>query len=113
MTTDILKAKVFRFENYWLLHDEFMPVMQQGWNLAVVIDDRAKKLMAKFKNLRRVLRCWHAQISNLATTIKNNKMVLGFLDTMEEHRDLSLEEWNSRQIVQDNLNGLLEQQRIY
>jgi hypothetical protein len=40
-------------------------------------------------------------------------MVLNFLDTIEEHRDLSLEEWNFRATVQDNLNGLLEQQRIY
>jgi hypothetical protein len=75
--------------------------------------DSAKKIMAKFKNLRRVLRWWYAQISNLATTIQNNKMVLNFLDNMEEHRYLSLEEWNFRQIVQENFNGLLEQQRIY
>jgi hypothetical protein len=40
-------------------------------------------------------------------------MVLGFLDTIEEYRGLSLEEWNFGQIVQDNLNGLLEPQRIY
>jgi hypothetical protein len=113
MTTDIPKAKVFMFDNYWLLREAFMSVMQLGWNLAVVPDGRAKKLMAKFKNLRRVLRCWYAQISNLATTIKNNKMMLSFLDTIEEHMDLSLEEWNFRKMVQDNLNGLLEQQRIY
>jgi hypothetical protein len=75
--------------------------------------DSAKKIMAKFKNLRRVLRWWYAQISNLATTIQNNKMVMNFLDNMEEHRYLSLEEWNFRQIVQENFNGLLEQQRIY
>jgi hypothetical protein len=90
-----------------------MPVMQHDWNVAVRPMDSAKKMMAKFKNLRRVLRCWYAQISNLTTTIQNNKMVLRFLDTMEDHRDLSLEEWNFRQIVQENLNGLLEQQRIY
>jgi hypothetical protein len=54
--------------------------------------DSAKRMMAKFKNLRRVLRCWYAQTSNLATTIQNNKMMLSFLDTIEEHRDMSLEE---------------------
>jgi hypothetical protein len=75
--------------------------------------DCAKKLMAKFKNLRKILRCWYAQISNLATTIQNNKMVLNILDTIKEYRDLSLEEWNFRAMVQDNLNGLLEQERIY
>jgi hypothetical protein len=56
MTTDIPKSKVFRFENYWLLHENFMPVMHHGWNLQVLPQDSAKKLMVKFKNLRRVLR---------------------------------------------------------
>jgi hypothetical protein len=49
-------------------------------------------LMAKFKNLRRVLKCWYANTSNLVRNIKNNKLLLGFLDKMEEFRDLTLEE---------------------
>jgi hypothetical protein len=39
--------------------------------------------------------------------------VLSFLDTLEEFRDLSLEEWNFRQVVKSNLEHLLEKQRIY
>jgi hypothetical protein len=31
--TDIPKAKTFRFENYWMLHDDFMQIMEHGWNL--------------------------------------------------------------------------------
>jgi hypothetical protein len=92
MNTDIPKAKKFRFENHWLLHEEFMHVMQHGWNLTVRPTDSAEKLMAKFKNLRRILRCSYAQISNLATSIHNNKLVVSFLDNVEEFRDLSLEE---------------------
>jgi hypothetical protein len=30
MKNDIPKSKVFRFENYWLLHEDFMPAMQHG-----------------------------------------------------------------------------------
>jgi hypothetical protein len=70
MTTDIPKSKFFRFENYWLLHEDFMPAMQHGYNLHVLPQDTTKKLMAKFKNLRRVLRCWYVNISNLAINIK-------------------------------------------
>jgi hypothetical protein len=44
---------------------------------------------------------------------KNNKLLLGFLDRMEEFRDLTLEEWNFRQIVQENLAILLDVQRVY
>jgi hypothetical protein len=68
---------------------------------------------AKFKNLRRVLRVWQGQISNLNIAIHNNKVMLSFLDMIEESRDLTLEEWNFRKIIQDHLGSLLEQQRIY
>jgi hypothetical protein len=46
--------------------------------------DKAKMLIAKFKNLRRVLRTWQGQISNLNTTISNNRVMLSFLDMIEE-----------------------------
>jgi hypothetical protein len=39
--------------------------------------------------------------------------MIGFLNKIEEFCDLSLEEWNFRKIVQDNLANLLEQQRVY
>jgi hypothetical protein len=70
-------------------------------------------VIAKLKNLRRVLRAWEGQLSNLNTTINNNKVMLSFLDMIEESRDLTLEEWNFRKIIQDHLGSLLEQQRIY
>jgi hypothetical protein len=99
MSTDIPKSKVFRFENYWLLHDDFIQVMQHGWNVPVPYSDKAKRLGGKFKNLRRVLRNWYSKLSNLKTTISNNQLVLRLLDAMEGSRDLSLEEWNFRKIV--------------
>jgi hypothetical protein len=84
MTIDIPKSKVFQFENYWLLHEDFLLVMHHGWNLHILPQDRAKKLMTKFKNLRKVLRSWYTSISNLATNIASIKLMIGFLDTLEE-----------------------------
>jgi hypothetical protein len=75
--------------------------------------DQAKKISAKFKNLRRVLKMWHSQIPNLNSNIVNNKLMLSFLDVLEETRYLSLQEWNFRLLVQQNLDKLLEQQRVY
>jgi hypothetical protein len=49
----------------------------------------------------------------LIKVIENNKVTLAFLDTLEEFRDLALEEWNFRKLVQENLEKLLEQQREY
>jgi hypothetical protein len=44
------------FENYGLLHPDFMDVINHGWAIPTVIEDRARKVGAKLKNLRRVLR---------------------------------------------------------
>jgi hypothetical protein len=40
-------------------------------------------------------------------------MMISFIDTLEEFRDLSLEELNFRKVVLDNLEKLLAQQREY
>jgi hypothetical protein len=92
ISTNIPKAKIFRFENYWMMHDEFMKKDALGWEFPTIESDKAKKMMSKSKNLRRVLRQWHSQLSNLNKSIENNKMMISFLDTLEEFRDLSLEE---------------------
>jgi hypothetical protein len=84
-----------------------------GWNVPVAQEDKAKRIVAKFKNLRRVLRVWQANLSNLATVISNNKVVLMFMDTMEGFRDLTLEEWNFRNLVWENIEKLLSQQMTY
>jgi hypothetical protein len=60
-------------------------------------------MTAKLKFLRRTLRAWQQNLSSLVNTIENNKLVLKFMDILEEFRYLSLEEWNFRQIVKSNL----------
>jgi hypothetical protein len=40
-------------------------------------------------------------------------MLILLLDSLEEFRDLSLEEWNTRNIFQSNLESLLQQQKEY
>jgi hypothetical protein len=63
---------------------------------------------SKFKTLRKILRRWHSKISNLAKVIENIKVIIFFLDTLEETRDLSLEEGNFRKLIQEHLEKLLE-----
>jgi hypothetical protein len=75
--------------------------------------DKAKALSSKFKNLRRVLKAWKNQLPNLSKTIQNCKDFILLLDNLEEHRDLSLEEWNFRLTVSQQLQSLLNQQKIY
>jgi hypothetical protein len=63
--------------------------------------------------LRRVLRLWHSQLPNPVKAIQNSKLVLLFLDILEELKDLSPQEWNFRSLVQKHIENLLEQQRLY
>jgi Tfp pilus assembly protein PilO len=91
-----------------------MSVMQQGWLLLLASSlDSAKRITAKFKNLRKALKTWKAQLPNLATVIANSREIISFMDILEEMRDLTLEEWNFRRIVSSHLEQLLEQQRTY
>jgi hypothetical protein len=58
ITTNIPKLRIFSFEKYRSLHGDFMQVMKNVWNIPVLLTDKAKRLGAKFKNLRRVLKFW-------------------------------------------------------
>jgi hypothetical protein len=111
--TKIPQGRIFRFENYWLNHDDFASVVVQEWVSPEGISDAARLLTAKFKNLRKGLRTWKQQLPNLARTINNIKSVLHFLETIEILRDLSLPEWNFRNLVTEKLIFLLKQQKIY
>lgn len=111
--THVPKARVFRFENFWMEHSHFDQVLQHAWAIPVLQEDAAKRIVAKLKNTRRIFKEWSKQLLGLAKTITNTKQVIAFLDTLEEARDLSLEEWNVRKIVQEHLQRLLHQQLIY
>jgi hypothetical protein len=75
--------------------------------------DSAKSISAKFKNLRKALKTWKAGLSNLAAAISKSKELVQFLDVLEEARDLTVEEWNFRNIINEHLRKLLHQQRTY
>jgi hypothetical protein len=94
---------IFIFENFWLFHEDFMQVMEFGWGIPNNEQDKAKRVGAKFKALRKVLRQWQSQILNLGKTIENSKTIISFLDILEKSHDLSLEEWNFRVLLQEHL----------
>lgn len=113
ISTNVPKAFIFRFENYWLMREDFNEVFLENWLPTSEGLDKAKSLTRKLKKLRAALKAWSSKFSNLKKTISNNSLTLQFLDSLEEYRDLSIEEWNFRVVVRENLLALLEQQRIY
>jgi hypothetical protein len=107
--TAIPKGEVFRFENCWLQHESFLPLVASTWNGNFPQSDAAMLLTAKFKSLRSNLKSWQSQLSNLKITIANVKLVISFIDAIEEWRDLSIQEWNFREILNQKLSSLLHQ----
>jgi hypothetical protein len=55
-----------------------------GWFSDVAHFDAAKNIIEKFKNLRKVLREWNQTISNLKQNIANVKLILVFMNYLEE-----------------------------
>jgi hypothetical protein len=51
ISTNIPKGNIFRFENYWMEHENFIDVVAHGWSLPVEQAHKAKKLSAKLKIL--------------------------------------------------------------
>lgn len=113
IATSIPKSQVFRFENYWLNHEEFVSVAGSGWVSPSHLSDPARKLTTKFKNLRKELKEWKLTLPKLSLAIEKIKLVLHLLESIELVRDLSLPEWNFKELVSKKLIGLLKQQRAY
>ena len=113
ISSHIPKSGTFRFENYWLRQENFGLILNQSWANPTNQVDPAKNVTAKFKNLRKNLKQWQASIPNLKTSITNIKSIIFLLEILEEFRDLSLLEWNFRELLRIKLNELLEQQKIY
>jgi hypothetical protein len=109
----IPKPKIFRFENYWLQFEAFMSVFQNTWIGQPNLIDKAKNLTAKFKITRKVLKEWQRSLSKIDKTVGHIKLLIEFIDIIEEHRDLSIEEWNFRELMQTKIADLLHIQKIY
>jgi hypothetical protein len=61
----------------------------------------------------KALKTWKAGLPNLAAAISKSKELVQFLDVLEEARDLTVEEWNFRNIINNHLRKLLHQQMKY
>jgi hypothetical protein len=96
-----------------LQHSHFKDIVQNAWNIPVGFNDSAKMINAKYKNLRRALKLWAKNLPCLKNLIDKVQSVIGLLDTLEEFRTLSLEEWNLRDILKSHVITLLQNKKSY
>ena len=52
------KSNIFRFENYWLEHQDFLHIVKNIWDQPILEEDIAKSITAKFKRLRKGFKIW-------------------------------------------------------
>lgn len=111
--TRIPRAKLFRFESYWILHPGFMDVVKKVWATPTRSGNAATVLCRKFKLLRQELKIWSKNISRLTIAIENSNIALADLDELENLRSLTIPEANFRSILKAHLLRLLDYQRQY
>lgn len=90
VSTVIPRSKIFRFEKFWLKQTEFQNILTHSWNQTNVHSDSAKNITTKLKILRKRLREWQASMTILKTLISNVRLIILFLEVLEDFRDLSL-----------------------
>lgn len=86
--TNIPKANLFRFENFWFNHPGCMEQISNAWLTPTRCSDSAQVISAKFKLLRRILKNWAKGLSNLSKLIDNCNLTIAFFDKLEEIRVL-------------------------
>jgi hypothetical protein len=110
---NVPKPHIFRFENYWLQLEDFHSIFQDSWSQPLFQPDPAKRLIAKFKRARKAIQVWCKSLPNLAKLIDKVKLVIQLLDFIEDSRDLTIQEWNFKEILILHLHDLLSKQRTY
>jgi hypothetical protein len=60
--------------------------------------------MAKFKRARKAIKLWRKHIPRFQDHIDNTKLIIQFMNFIEECRDLTVEEWNFKLVLTANCN---------
>jgi hypothetical protein len=105
--TNIPKARIFRFDNYWVDLSGFMECVSSSWNKPSSKKYSSAMLADKLKCLRYDLKKWHVILAKLKWLIENYNKVILMLDELEEKRSLYRTEFNFRRIVKIHLESLL------
>ena len=106
--TTIPRAKIFRFENYWVDLPGFMDCVTASWNAPLACSGSAAAVISKkFKRLRSDLKRWHINLASIKKVILNCSKVILCLDSLEECVPLTIPEFNFRKIVKLHHEDLL------
>lgn len=111
--SNIPRASIFRFENSWAEHPDFLKTVELHWNSSPYFASAARIVSAEFKQTRAGLKQWRKGFQNVNKLLHNSDWVLMLLDGLEEQRPLSTLELALRGLVKRHIINLLESKRTY
>lgn len=107
------RRRPFKFENFWLRHDEITPIVLTSWNSITNVSNPAKKIVLKLEAVAKALTIWaNGKFANRDTFLARSKFVIQQLDRAEETRPLNEHEFPLRIKIREHifrLAQLLEQ----
>jgi hypothetical protein len=92
--TNIPKASIFRFDNYWVDLPGFLDCVKASWNKHTSKSYSSAILADKLKSLRYDLKKWHVNLARLKRLISECNKVILLMDSLEEQRPLFRSEFN-------------------
>lgn len=83
------QCNLFVFENWWMAHDDFLPLVESIWTQSIHYGDATKRINAKMKILRKSLKIWAKTSSKLKDSNVDINALISMLDAFENSRSLS------------------------
>lgn len=111
--TRIPKANIFRVENYWFNYPSCFEKISNTWSMPTKCYNSAHVVSAKFKLLRRILKQWAKNLSQLSKLISNCNATIAFFDKLEDLRILFSHEGAFRNMLKNHIRNLLAMQNAY
>ncbi|CAO2142968.1 unnamed protein product [Urochloa humidicola] len=102
LSTTIPKPNLFRFENGWLKHRDYLPAVLPAWHHAGS-QDAAAALVRSLKATRCASKVWARGKRAFPTLTSNCKFTIFLFDVLEEGCDLSAGEQLLRRLCRDRL----------
>ena len=113
ISTNIPKANIFRFENYWVEQEGFLDCVSESWQIPSHKGHITAQIVHKLKRLRGDLKAWQTHKSGIKTLLLKSNRVVFVLDCLEELKPLTGPEFIIRKILKLHIEKLLHWQSLY
>lgn len=88
ISTSVPRAKIFRFENYWIHSPGSSDVVSSAWACQPTSGNPSALIAAKLKKMRSAIRAWRKIFTHISQQETDCRIAINLLDYVEEHRCL-------------------------